>query len=267
MPENTSPLLDGVTPLSEPTPQLAQLELRFKGPLLTDEMVENLEDLANGTLNPKYNYQHKHVWVKERKCYYYLDNGNGENLSNWRKEIARAVIEQWYIDEAYIESGKNQYQEGDTVHLNGKIYSALKDVPAGIDPSINEEYWQCICGETETVRYIFKEASSIILYTEIRNPKFQVIIGDFVLDGDNYVLDPETGLVMLENQEIIDCHVRERIDLTHPEGGGTDPSDPNNINHGGIPDGGIRGGDGCAYELRFIEKSQPIKLTGVVNIK
>lgn len=261
MPENTSPLLDGVTPLSEPTPQLAQLEVRFKGPLLTDSMVENLEDLINGDfIDPRFAYQHKHVWVKERRAHYYIDNGDGSVLSNWRKEIARAVVEQYNPAETY--------QEGDTVHLNGKLYNALKDVPAGISPAINEEYWQCICGETETVRYIFREVSSMILYTEIRNPKFQVIIGDFVLDDENnYVLDPETGLVMIENQEIIDCHVRERIDLIHPEGGGTDPSDPNNKNPNPIPDGGIRGGDGCAYEIRFIEKSQPIKLTGVVNIK
>lgn len=243
MPENTSPLLDGVTPLSEPTPQLAQLEVRFKGPLLTDSMVENLEDLINGDfIDPRFAYQHKHVWVKERRAHYYIDNGDGSVLSNWRKEIARAVVEQWNPTETY--------QEGDTLHLGGKLYNALKDVPAGISPAINEEYWQCICGETETVRYIFKEVSEIILYTEIRNPKFQVIIGDFVVDDEgNYVLDPETGLVMLENQEIIDCHVRERVDMEHREGGG------------------LANNDGCPYELRFIEKSQPVKLTGVVNIK
>ena len=206
----------------------------FVAPVMAQEVAQDPLDVDNPVMETSVTSG----WWND----YYIDNGDGSVLSNWRKEIARAVVEQWNPTETY--------QEGDTVHLGGKLYNALKDVPAGISPAINEEYWQCICGETETVRYIFKEVSEIILYTEIRNPKFQVIIGDFVVDDEgNYVLDPETGLVMLENQEIIDCHIRERVDIEHREGGG------------------LANNDGCPYELRFIEKSQPVKLTGVVNIK
>ena len=64
-------------------PQFVQLELNFKGPLIKDMQVDNVNDLI--TLNINYNYEHKLVWVKNVENYYYLINGNGSLLSHWKK--------------------------------------------------------------------------------------------------------------------------------------------------------------------------------------
>lgn len=240
MTEDTNPQLKpGVLPLTTPTPQIAQLELQYKGPLTTDSMVEKFDDLIK--LNPKYHYEHKGVWVKEKRCRYYIDNGDGTEFGNWRKEIARVVMQRWDEFETY--------QQGDTIYLSGKVYNAIKDVPIGISPLIAEDYWLVVSGESETYRYVFINTSSVLIYTEIRNPKFEIIIGTFPKDeSGNFIICSETGLIVIQDQERIDAHVLQREDLAHREGN--------------MPEN-----DGIAYEIRFIEDEKPVNLTGVINIK
>lgn len=227
--ENLSP---GIKSISQPQPQIAQLQLQFAGPLTDSERVETFEDLL--LLNPKYFYQQKLVWVKQSKTFYYLDNGDGTLLENWKKQNAKLVVDKYNPD--------SEYQKDECIYCNKKLYKATQDVPAGFGPDYYEMYWECICGDTETYRYVFTNASNVIVYTDIRNPLFEIITGDLVLNEDGYpTIDLETGLVIINNQEIQEAFVKKRQDL------------PNN--------------DGSPYEISFEENMLPIKMSGVINIK
>ena len=229
----------GLVPIGQkPQPQIAQLEIQYAAPLTTDAMVQSVSDLPN--LPIKYNYQHKRVWVKDRRACYYLDNGDGSLVTNWRQERSRTVIDKWNPLESY--------QEGDTVYWSKKIVRAKQDVPANmsnpLDPSMGD-YWEIICGDTETLRLVFgmqTPASSVTLNTEIVNPFFQVMLGDFVLDQEGFpISDSETGLVILKNQQIVEGYVIRREDLDDETGQG--------------------------YEIQFESDMQPYGLSGVINVK
>ncbi len=222
-----------ITTLTQSQPQIAQLECLFKGPLEKGSMVEFESDLI--LLDKTYHYNHKRVWVKEFNSNFYLANGDGSEPSNWKKESARVVIKRYELTDAY--------QIAECVYQNGKIYTAKVNVPNGYSPADYENYWLCIAGETETYRYLFFNASSVIVYTEIRNPKFEVILGDVVYDENNaIVLDEISGLAKLINKEIVDAPVVQREDL------------PNN--------------NGVPYEISFYEDDElSIQLSGCINIK
>jgi len=214
-------------------PQIAQLEVLFAEPLVKDSVVNLLTDLIN--LNPNYNYLHKVIWVKEKKCYYFLNGGNGTDLQNWKKINANVTMGLYNYEETYDTS--------ECVYLSGKIYIAKTFVPEYISPLNNEEYWLCISGETETYRYIFNNISSIIIYIEIRNPKFEVILCDIVTDWyGNPVISEITGLVETENEEKIETYIKRREDLE---------------NDNGIP-----------YEISFYENSiLSEQVSGIITVK
>jgi hypothetical protein len=222
-----------ISPLATPQPQLAQLEVLFSGPLVKDSLVGAISDLIE--LDVNYNYSHRLVWVKEAATFYYLDNGTGSELSNWIKLSSRVVITKY--------SATSTYQTGDCVFLNRKIYSAIQAVPVGYNPLDYEDYWLCITGESETYRYLFTTKSSVILYTEIRNPKFEVILGDFEYESDGVTIkyDSVTGLASLTNTEIIEAFVKKREDLD---------------NDNGVP-----------YEISFFADDTTTTLTGCINVK
>lgn len=230
--EKYDKLSPGIKMISQPQPAIAQLQIQFAGPLTDSDRVEKVADLI--LLNPKYMYQQKLVWVKEHKSFYFLDSGDGTELENWKKQIARLVVD--------IYDETKEYQKDDCIYWNKKLYKAKQDVPVGFNPSDYEAYWECICGETETYRYLFTNVSSTIVYTEIRNPLFEILMGTFVPDVNGYPsIDPNTGMVILLNQEIVEGHVVKRDDL------------PFN--------------DGVAYEIQFEENMLPVNLSGVINIK
>jgi hypothetical protein len=214
-------------------PQLAQLEGRFKAPIIKDSAVELFTDLL--AFNPEFNYKHKIVWVREHASNYYLENGDGTNAINWKRVMLRAVIGPYQQTETY--------QFGETVWLNGKIYSAIESVPQYYNPLDYPAYWMLIAGETITYRYLFFNTASILLYTEIRNPQFEIVLGTIPLDGnDDPIVDPLTGLIIIENPEIVEAVVKERTDLP-----------PNN---------------GKAYEIQFYADGElSEQVSGCVNIK
>ena len=82
--------------------------------------------------------------------------------------------------------------------------------------------------------------SSIIIYTNITNPFFQIVEGTFEYNNSIPVMDSD-GLIKIVNGEIIDANIKRRYDL------------PNN--------------NGKAYELTFWENNQPYNFTGILNIK
>ena len=212
-------------------PQLSQLEILFRGPLVKNSMVDTLNDLI--ALNVSYNYEHKIVWVKERQANYYLLTGDGSQLTDWKKISGNLVISQYLPTE--------QWWETDTVYLSGRIYKAIQDVPLNYNPIDYPSHWLLITGEAITYRYIFNNASSVIVYSDIKNPRFEVITGDLIQDDDdNYIMDTD-GLILINNQKIVEGFVERRQDL------------PNN--------------NGMAYEISFFENELPTNLTGVINIK
>ena len=195
--------------ITKPQPQIAQLECLFSGPLVKGSMVELVSDLITLTRN----YSHKLVWVKEDKTNYYLDNGDGNSLLNWKKVSGSIVLKLYNSAEAY--------KIGDCVFNSQKLYSAIQDVPIGYNPSDYESYWLCISGETETYRYIFENVSSVIIYTEIRNPRFEIILGDFEYDATDttlHIINTVTGLVELKNEEIVEAYIVQRQDLVNNNG-------------------------------------------------
>lgn len=231
----------GTQTYPEIQPQVVQLELLYNAPLIKDAMVERFEDLL--LLKNKYHYQHKRIWVKEQAAEYYLDNGDGTQATNWKKSIGRMIVQQWSEHEVY--------QEGDVVVLNLKLYYALKDVEPGNSPLSNEDLWGVVTGEIETYRYTFQNVSSVIIYTEIKNPIFQIIKGNLVTDASGEpVFDEETGFQKLDNQEFIGAQVIFRHDLQAKNG----KKLPDN--EGGNP-----------YEIKFFENEEPALLSGVITVK
>lgn len=211
--------------------QLSQLEVIFRGPLVKDSIVETLSDLTN--LDIRYNFEHKIIWVKSEEANYYLVDGDGSQLVHWKKHVQRLVIQ------PYVET--ETYQAGDAIYLNGKIYRASQNVPVDTNPLDNQDYWQVIVGESVTYRYLINNQSEIIVYTEIRNPMFSVILGTFETDvNDDYIIGDD-GMIKINNQEIVEPYIVRRDDL--PNVGGR------------------------AYQIIFEEDSLPVLVTGAVNIK
>lgn len=213
--------------------QIAQLEVLFAEPLVKDSVVNLLIDLIS--LNPNYNYLHKVIWVREKKCYYFLNGGNGTDLENWKKVNANVTMQ--------LYNPESTYDIAECVYLSGKIYVARAFVPENTSPLDNEEYWLCVSGETETYRYIFTETSSVLVYTEIRNPRFEVILCDIVTDWyGNPIISEITGLVETENEEKVEAYITRREDLE---------------NDNGVP-----------YEISFYENSiLSEQVSGIVTVK
>lgn len=210
-------------------PQFVQLELNFKGPLINDMQVDNVDDLI--ALNINYNYEHKLVWVKNVENYYYLINGNGSLLSHWKKLSQKLTIEQYQ---------NKEYLSGEIVYLNNKIYLAKQDIPLNINPLDNLNYWEIIVGEIQTTRLMINNQNSLIIYTSIVNPFFEIIEGTFEFNNGSPVMDSD-NLIKIINGEKIEAQIIRRYDI------------PNN--------------NGKAYQINFYENNLPYQLTGIINIK
>jgi len=226
-------LQPGTLAITKIQPQLAQLEIQFKGPLVVGDQVESISDLL--LLNENFAYEHKRVWVKESKAMFYLDNGDGTQPINWKRDSQKLSISKY--------EQINPYLKDECVYIGSKLYIALQNVPAQIFPYDAPDFWLPITAEVATYRYLFSNASSVRIYTEIRNPKFEIIIGTFKLNGDgSQFLDPITGLAVLENQERVDAPVILRDDI--------------------LPDNGV------AYDIEFYEEEiLTAQTSGCINIK
>lgn len=296
---------DGITPITQTQPQLSQLDIKFAGPLIKDSVVDKLIDLTK--LPVILNYQHKRVWVKEYGCEYYLDNGNGTRLENWKRAIGRLVVRTW--------SQLENYQEGDVVNYYGKLYVAKQNITVpsieeidedgnivynenGLpnlilqpnpndNPLVNENLWQVVTGEIETYSWHFPETNQVQIYTEIRNPRFEVCLGEiFLNENDEIVYNTETGLPIYKNIEIVEAFICQGIlnketgeitqDVFDDElGNETEDSNPEK---GGVPyviqlfTDEIITEDKTYYDIEQVEKlnlnkSQRTKFNIIVSIK
>ncbi len=268
------PFYDGIEPITQTQSQVAQLEIKYAGPLTRYSMVEKIEDLVNPNKFPiNLNYQHRRVWVKEFGCEYYLDNGDGTRLEHWKRAIGRLVIHTW--------SPYENYQAGDVVNYFGKLYVVKQDIIVPTEEKVdadgnvvidsngkpvlvykpefdtinnqyvncplnNENLWQVITGEIETYIWHFPNTNQIQIYTEIRNPRFEVCLGEIALDKNNEVIyNSETGLPIYKNIEIVEACIRQGKlnfktgevtqninDLDDGKGNETEDADPT---QGGVP--------------------------------
>ena len=211
-------------------PHYVQLDLKFKGPLVSDMQVNTVNDLI--TLNINYNYLHKLVWVKNTESYYYLIDGNGSLLSHWKKFSQKVTLD--------IYQSNKEYVLGDIVYLNNKLFQAKGDIPVNTNPSDNLNLWQVIVGDVQSIRLMVNNQSSIIIYTNITNPFFSIVEGTFEFNQGTPVMDSD-GLIKVIDGEQTEAQIKRRHDL------------PNN--------------NGKAYEISFWENNLPFLFTGVINIK
>ena len=208
------------------TPQLSQVEVRFKAPLEKNSIVERVSDIVNITIiNPKFSYPHKHIWVMETESFWYIEDRvdeqgkqfDGSKSFHWKEQNSRAQLRP--------HDSTASYKVGDCVYYKGKIYRCIKYIRAGSGTPIwDETYWEAIVGEIETYRYWFcknnsqafnnnppvtREQPFVPIRTEIHNPIFTVMLGTLQRDAErNIVTDPETGFPLWENPdevETVDC--------------------------------------------------------------
>jgi hypothetical protein len=188
----------GTGQITRPQPQVAQLELTFAGPLVKDSYVESSADLIN--FNITTNYEQKLIWSKADRAFWYLNSGDGSMIAHWKMLIGRITLEQYDPVVAY--------QADSVVFQAGKIYKARVDVEANNNPEQNGDKWLLIAGESVTYRFVFKDVSQTTIVTAIRNPLFEIIIGDIQMDGNTYVLDDD-GMIKVLNQEIVEATVKK----------------------------------------------------------
>lgn len=201
-----------------------QFELKYGAPIVSDMQVQNVEDL----IDLRYNYQHKLVWVISHSTYYYLKTGDGSIQSNWERYKQISTVLPWESDREYFTN--------EVVHLNGVIYRAGEDIPAGLNPETNGDKWITVSGSALTIRYIFENVPTVTIQTNIKNPIFDVAIGTFNKDqDDNYEIDNQ-GFIKIFNQEPIECLI-------------TKTSNDNE------------------YLFSFFENELPANLTGMINVK
>ncbi len=253
---------DGITPLTQTLPQVAQLEIKYAGPLVKDSVVEKLEDLINpDKFSWALNYIHRRVWVKEYACEYYLDNGDGKRLENWKRAIGRMVVNTW--------SPNDNYQAGDIVNYFGKLYVAKENITLigveqtdedgnvvldkfnkpviiyqpGPSPLDHENLWQVVTGEIETYTYYFGNVNQIQIFTEIRNPHFEVFLGEPWLDENGETkINPETKLPVYKNIELVEAciiqgQLNEAGEITQEpfDDSNGDLTEDSNFIKGGVP--------------------------------
>lgn len=212
-------------------PQVAQLVLKFKGPLVKDSIVEQFSDLL--TLDVAYVFEHKMIWVKNDKSYYYLISGDGSASHNWERYSSKVTIRSW--------SNLDDYVEDDIVHIGTKIYKALADINSGSAPPTTNPDWLCIAGDADVSRLMFELASTIQFKTEIVNPIISIYLCDIIKVGGVPALDVN-GMISYENEELISTNIKLRTDIPYDSG--------------------------YTYEFSFIDgEDNPIQNTGIINIK
>lgn len=211
-------------------PLNSQFKLQFAAPLFNEMQVSDLDELIS--LNVNTSYLHKLVWVISENGFYYLTNGDGSQLWQWTKYTGDFTISQW--------NNILQYNLGDIVYLDQKIYKVINPVIVGESPDSSNN-WLCISGEITSQRFTFTNLSKVTFVTNIPNPIFTVYVGDLELDEDNNPILDNYNYPQIINEEIVSVGVYKRTDIAFASG--------------------------YTYEFQFFSGETIINQTGIVIVK
>ena len=201
----------------ETQPQVAQLDVQFRGPLVKDAMVETKEAL----LTLHHNYPHKLVWVKSESCYYYMkEDVDGTHEDDWYPFGKNARLEEHDITLEYTAHACVFSTEG--------IYVSLTEVPANTEINATYlapngdrlPYWTRISDNIVCIRHEFENTAEIVVKVpsgieNLENPMFQVFVDKKVVYPsientdieerewtisfyENGELSPKTGYVLIK---------------------------------------------------------------------
>lgn len=240
-----NPVINGVEQLTTHLqPNITQFQNQINGPLVHGIVFETMKDcLKYHEINKNYTYPHKRIWIKSEEVEYFLNSGNGTQEHNWKRVTARLISSPWNSDKPY--------SKNDIVMVSGKIYCAKHDILSNQkSPIENEHDWQVITGEIETYQYKFSGVNSVLVYTEIRNPIFEIYKAEPKIVNGEHVLNSETNLPEYINKEKIDAFV-EQVETEQIKDGEYLAN-----SEGGVP-----------YRISFFENELPVKLTGFVVVK
>lgn len=126
----------------------------FRGPYLSDFMVQNVDDLEN--IN--YKYKHKICWVIEKACWYYCfdDVPNG-----WRPVSTPARIQEWKASQQYVSSETVYYKNENNNNPGKGIYVAGLNTKVGVNPLEDPENWICISDDSRVITIEFTNQTEI----------------------------------------------------------------------------------------------------------
>lgn len=147
----------------------------FRGPYLSDFMVQNVDDLEN--LN--YKYRHKICWVIEKACWYYRFDDNVPN--GWRPVSSPARIQEWKDSQQYV-PGETVYYKNVNDNNPGKgIYVAGLNPTIGVNPLDDPANWICISDDSRVITIEITEQSVFTLEVPIGK---DILTSVFELDAD-----------------------------------------------------------------------------------
>ena len=147
-----------------PRPSLAQHRGEFRGPYLSDFMVNTVNELGSDEFIQSYAYKHKIVWVMETECWYYLFDDAAAGTAAWKQISTPGRILEW--------SRAKTYTVGETVYYNsldphysedhpGKgIFVALEGTTPGKNPLEDPDHWLCISDDTRFITVELTNATS-----------------------------------------------------------------------------------------------------------
>ncbi len=238
-------------------PVYNQVETKFKGPLIAGVYFKNFTEVVayhNNPENKKFVYPYKTIWINSAANFFYLNpeliDKPGENKS-WLPLKTQTEIAEW--------NSKTSYAKGDTVFVENKIFIARKPSTdkSPLSDSIfdsqglDNNYWQCIAGDSETYRLAFRVPTKaedentygmFRVFTTIRNPLFQVVVGDIKKDNDVIQYDKQK-LAIVENSRIVEPRIEPTSEFDEARG--------------------------YSYDIIFYQDNKLLEtgLEGVVNIK
>lgn len=167
----------------------------FKGPYLSDFMVQNVDDLEN--IN--YKYKHKICWVIEKACWYYRFDDTVSN--GWKAVSTPARIQEWNSSQQYV-AGETVYYKNENDNNPGKgIYVAGLNTTPGTSPTGDPENWICISDDSRVITLEFTSQTEIT---------WEVPVGKDIL-ATVYELDADTKTYH-EVQVEVKCRKNDTLD-------------------------------------------------------
>lgn len=186
-------------------PQMSQLEIKFAGPLWSDMMVQSTPQLQ--TLSSTHLFYGKIVWVKDELAWFMytrdkvtIDPDTGEQVTTrvWEPQASRSSITVYDASKTYL--------EGDSVYLNGKIYTALMTIAPGETPEMQytPDKWLCISGVTIVKFYKFVKQSEVRLAVDINLPFWECWLNEDVNDETSPLYKAEPSIELTTDDSGVD---------------------------------------------------------------